>query len=83
MGILHLYCEVYIMAETKTRKQRLETSFNIEEPIRNPLVFIPDDSEANWDTNPLPPPRASYKRDLSDIPDSEAGVTSDWNFVST
>jgi len=56
-------------------------SFDVEDPVQHPLVFVPDDADVNWGTEPLPPPRASYKRDLDDIPDGEAGVTSDWNFV--
>ena len=57
------------------------TSFRNEEPISTPLVMVPSNVEINWSTNPLPPPRAEYKRDPEDILDSEAGVTSDWNFV--
>jgi hypothetical protein len=57
------------------------TSFIIEEPIANPVVFMPENSEANWGTDPLPPPRPKYKRNPDDIGDNEIGVTSDWNFV--
>lgn len=56
-------------------------SFQIEDPIPHPLVLIPDESEVNWGVDPLPPPRAKYKRNPDDIGDDEAGVTSDWNFV--
>jgi hypothetical protein len=58
------------------------TSFRDEDPISTPLVVVPNGVEINWSTNPLPPPRAEYKRDPNDILDSEAGVTSDWNFVT-
>lgn len=57
------------------------TSFEIDDPISNPLVLIPDEAEVNWGTEPLPPPRASFKRNPDDIPEDEAGVSSDWNFV--
>jgi hypothetical protein len=56
-------------------------SFDIDDPIPDPLVFVPDDADVNWGTDPLPPPKASYKRRLEDIGDNEVGVTSDWNFV--
>ena len=56
-------------------------SFDIIDPIASPLVLIPDGTEVNWGAEPLPPPRASYKRDVEDIGDDEQGVTSDWNFV--
>ncbi len=56
--------------------------FNIKEPAPNPLVFVPDDTELNYDCQPLPPPKAQYKRKNEDIDDNEIGVTSDWNFVS-
>jgi hypothetical protein len=65
---------------TETTRRR-GTSFDIEDPVANPLVLIPDDADVNWGTEPLPPPRASFKRNPDDIPDEEAGVTSDWNFV--
>ena len=55
-------------------------SFDIEDPVSEPLVYVPDGSEANWGCDPLPPPRASYKRAPEDIDDGP-GVTSDWNFV--
>lgn len=57
------------------------TSFNIEDPVSDPLVFVPEDAEPNYGNQPLPPPRASYKRRPEDIGDSESWVTSDWNFV--
>ena len=57
-------------------------SFEIDDPVSDPLVFIPGDAEVNWGTQPLPPPNASYKRKLEDIGDNEAGVSSDWNFVA-
>jgi len=60
---------------------RNSTSFSIDDPIPSPLVFVPEDTDLNWDVSPLPPPRAKYKRDLNAISDKEAGVTSDWNFV--
>jgi hypothetical protein len=56
-------------------------SFNIEDPVSDPLVFIPSDTEPNYSNQPLPPPRASYKRATEDIGDNEVGVTSEWNFV--
>ena len=55
---------------------------DIVDPESNPLVYVPDSVELNWGTDPLPPPRAIYKRDPDDIGDNEKGVTSDWNFVS-
>lgn len=57
------------------------TSFDIDEPEAVPFVFMPDEQEVNWGTQPLPPPRASYKRNPDDISDDEVGVGSDWNFV--
>jgi hypothetical protein len=55
--------------------------FDVEDPLPTPLVFMPDETDVNWGTVPLPPPRPLYKRDPDDIPDDEAGVTSDWNFT--
>jgi hypothetical protein len=52
-----------------------------EEPVSIPVVFMPDDGELNFSTDPLPPPRARYKRDVNMIPDNESWVSSDWNFV--
>ncbi len=57
------------------------TNFHIEDPEIKPLIFVPDDSEINWSTDPLPAPRAKYKRNVDDIGDNETGMTSDWNFV--
>jgi hypothetical protein len=56
-------------------------SFDIDDPVSSPLVLVPDDADINWGTEPLPPPRARYKRNPDDIGDHEQGVTSDWNFV--
>lgn len=56
-------------------------SFEINESSGDSLIFAPEDVELNWSTDPLPPPRASYKRDPDTVSDDEAGVSSDWNFV--
>ncbi len=64
-----------------TREQ--SKSFDIQEPIGGVLVFEPEEIELNWGTDPLPPPRAIYKRDPDTVSDNEIGVTSDWNFVSS
>jgi len=58
-------------------------NFDIYEPAGDVLVFAPDDLELNWGTDPMPPPRAIYKRDPDTVSDDESGVTSDWNFVSS
>lgn len=56
-------------------------SFNVEYPIATPLIMVPMGSEINWGAEPMPPPRAEYKRDTDDIGDNETGISSDWNFV--
>jgi len=56
-------------------------NFNIEDPVSTPLILVPQDVKVNWETEPMSPPNADYKRDINDIGDNEAGVTSDWNFV--
>lgn len=56
-------------------------SFDVEDPISSPLIMVPAGSEINWGVEPMPPPRAEYKRDTDDIGDNETGISSDWNFV--
>jgi hypothetical protein len=49
-------------------KQDKHTSFHIEDPIPEPVVFVPEGSDLNWDCQPMVPPQPCYtSRDEEEI----------------
>ena len=54
-------------------------SFDIEDPVANPFVFVPEDGMINLTNQPMPPPKAEYQL-KAEMEGEKPWVTSNWNF---